>query len=206
MKAECLLLIVGCLSLSNCSTDNTQKQLGSSVAPTAPLLAAASSSPEKTVREYVAWYVKYHAELPANFIKNVDGTDTTHYYAVDFQVTESWLTAVRRSGLLADTYLQKWRQHFEQYADTLRRQRQNDGPPSGFEYDFLLLSQEPDTKIAELRAGSYVTTSVSPARAKVVVLGPQHEGWREGLRFELSKSATNKWLIDAISIPDNLTQ
>lgn len=167
---------------------------------------AAASNPEKTVREYLHWYTANHNKLPTNFVEKVGGQDTTGYYAVNFQVTENWLTAVRKSGLLSKTYLQHWRSYFKQYADTMHLHRQNDGPASGFEYDFLMLSQEADVRATELQAGTFTTRMTSATSAIVVALGPQHEGWREGLTFKLTQAATGKWLIDAVSVPANLMQ
>ena len=158
------------LGMASCSTDS---------APTQPISAAVSaSSPEKTVRDYLHWYATHHDKLPTNFVATVGvgGKDTTSYYAVNFQVTENWLTAVRQSGALSGTYLQHWRTYFRQYADTLRLHRQNDGPANGFEYDFLMLSQEADTRATELQAGTFTTKLVGTTHAIVAALGPQHEG------------------------------
>ena len=205
MKIQYLLLIL--VGLASCSTDG---------APTQPIAAVASASlpvvsvnsPEKTVREYLHWYSTQHDKLPTNFIAttSVSSKDTTGYYAVDFRVTENWLAAVRQSGVFSNTYLQYWRTYFRQYADTLRLHRQNEGLATGFEYDFLMLSQEADTRATELQAGTLATKMVGPNRAIVAALGPRHEGWREGLTFSLSQAATGKWLIDAIKVPASLTQ
>ena len=88
----------------------------------------------------------------------------------------------------------------------MRRHPQNDGPPEGFSYDLLMLSQEPDERLSELQAGIFTTQLNGPGKAAVLARGPQHEGWREGLDFQLSKTAAGKWLIDSIEVPDNLTQ
>jgi hypothetical protein len=204
VRTPCLLFIL--VSLASCSTGDAPKQLAAPVASGNLSAVPAASSPEKTVREYLRWYSANYNKLPTNFILRPDGKDTTGYYAVDLQVTENWLVAVRNSGVLSDAYLQNWRTYFKQYADTLRLHPQNDGPPRGFEYDFLMLSQEADNKVAELQAGTFTTKLVSDTRATVAALGPQHEGWREGMTFTLSKSATGEWLIDTMRIPDNLTQ
>lgn len=194
------------VSLASCSTGDISQQLALQAASGSLSAAPAANSPEKTVRKYLNWYSAHYDKLPTNFITTVGGKDTLGYYAVDLQVTENWLTAVRNSGFLSDAYLQNWRTYFKQYADTLRLHPQNDGPPLGFEYDFLMLSQEADTKAAELQAGTFTTKLLNSAHATVAALGPQHEGWREGMTFTLSKSATGEWQIDTMRIPDNLTQ
>lgn len=162
--------------------------------------------PEKTVRKFLDWYVKNQASLPGNFIDHADGRDTTQQYAVNFAATEKWLAAVGRSEVVSPAYLQHWRAYFKQWGDTLRVHPQHDGPPAGFEYDFLLLSQEPEEKVAELQAGTFVTKQLANSQVMVTALGPKHEGWREGMHFKLAQAPSGQWLIDEMSVPDNLTQ
>ncbi|TVT38338.1 hypothetical protein FNT36_19255 [Hymenobacter setariae] len=209
MRASYLLFVL--VYLAGCSTDDAAKHPIASVASTNLPTAAtqsvpAANSPEQAVRDYLNWYSANYNKLPTNFIKTVGGNDTLGYYAVNSQVTENWLAAVQKSNLVSATFLQNWRSYFKQYADTLRLHPQNDGPPSGFDYDFLMLSQEADTKLTELQAGTFTTKLLNPARAVVAALGPQHDGWREGMTFTLAKSAAGKWQIDAVSIPENLIQ
>ncbi len=166
----------------------------------------ATASPEKTVRAFLAWYTSHQATLPAGFVDHADGQDTTKNYSVNVESTEAWVAEVRLSGVVSAAYLRHWRAYFHQYADTLRLHKQHDGPPAGFDYDFLMLSQEPQEKVAELKAGTFTTQILAPRQATVTVLGPQHDGWREGMEFKLSQTPSAKWLIDEMSIPDNLTQ
>lgn len=163
------------------------------------------ANPDETVRKFLSWYVTNHDRLPGDFVENVLSQDSTKFYSVNIAGTEKWLTAVQRSGYFSKVYLQDWRNYFQQYADTLRLLKQNDGPPRGFEYDFLLLSQEPDTRVAELQQGTFTAKFPKPNRALVEMRGPQRDGWREGLKFTLSKDNTGQWLIDSIANPTDLT-
>jgi hypothetical protein len=204
MRSICLLFILA--SLASCSTGDASKQLAAPAATGSRSALSTASSPEKTVREYLNWYSNNQDKLPRNFVTEFRSHDTSDYYTVDFRVTEKWLGTLRNSNLLSNKYLQHWRTYFKQYADTLEVHHQNDGPAIGFDYDFLMLSQEPDTRVAELLAGTYTTKLISGTSAEVVALGPQHDGWREGMTFVLSKSATEEWLIDTMSVPNNLAQ
>ncbi len=207
---QLLLPIILILSLGSCSSDTTSKPDDSSASPvlTRPAASAVAPAfgPENTVRDFLNWYSKNQSTLPGNFVDHADGRDTTKSYSVNFNVTERWLAAVDSSRAVSPVYIRHWRTYFKQYADTLRLHKQHDGPPSGFEYDFLLLSQEPEEKVAELKAGTFITRLSSPNQAIVTAFGPQHEGWREGMIFILSRAPAGKWLIDEMLIPDNLTQ
>ncbi|MBG8555942.1 hypothetical protein [Hymenobacter guriensis] len=169
--------------------------------PQAP--APADQAAEQTVRRFIGWYAATMEKLPGDFILNADGQDTTKFYAVNFPGTEQWLTALKASGFFADSYLQKWRTYFRQQNDSLRAHPQNDGPPPGFDFDFLTYSQEADTKLTELRAGTFATTFHDKNHALVKARGPHHnqgdENWQEALDVSLVRAANNRWLIEAIS-------
>ncbi|TGE29265.1 hypothetical protein [Hymenobacter metallicola] len=166
--------------------------------PAASTKPDTSSAPAQTVRRFIKWYARNGESLPGNFVLNDDGLDSTKFYTVNFPGTEEWLTAVQQSGTVSAAYLNGWRAYFRSYADTLRLHPQNDGPPAGFDYDLLMLSQEPDTKVAELQVGTCTVVQQQPGHAKVQARGPRHENWQEGLNFELSQGQDGRWLIDRI--------
>lgn len=192
--------------LAACSP-NTAKEPNSApsgLVQSATRAGTTMTSPETTVREFLTWYTKNKASLPANFIDHADGRDTTQSYQVNFATTEKWLTAVNSSGVVSPVYIKHWRAYFKQWSDTLQLRPQHDGPPAGFDYDFLMLTQDPEGDIAELRHGTFSTQHLANGQALVTILGPQHEGWHVGMQFKLSPAPTGKWLIDEMSLPDNL--
>lgn len=194
--------------LAGCSPD-AARQPNSPASPPGPAQSVAQAgrakaTPENTVRTFLSWCTQNHASLPNNFIDHADGQDTTQSYQVNYTATENWLAAVSRSHAVSPKYLQHWRAYFRQWGDTLQRRPQHDGPPAGFDYDFLVLSQEPEEELAELRAGTYAAKHLASGQVLVTVLGPQHDGWRAGREFRLSPALGGQWLIDEMSIPDNL--
>jgi hypothetical protein len=197
-KLYSLLLAAGLLS---CSTSPTEQPATATRAAAAKLATA----PEQAVKAYLNWYATHHEEFNPNFIEG-GGEDTTSFYAVDQTVAEDWLTRLHQSGHFSTAYVQRWRSYIQSYADTLQKHPQNDGPPEGFSYDLLMLSQEPDTRLTELQKGTFSTRYAGPTSATVRARGTQHEGWREGLDFALTKNTSGKWLIDSINVPDDLVQ
>lgn len=157
------------------------------------------------MKAYLNWYAKHHEEFDTSLVEG-GGEDTTSFYAVNQAAVDDWLSRLGYSGHFSATYVAGWRRYIRSYADTLRKHPQNDGPPEGFSYDLLMLSQEPDTRLEELQKGTFSTRYTGAAGATVQARGSQHEGWREGLDFTLSKNAANKWLIDSITVPDDLVQ
>ncbi|TGE14071.1 hypothetical protein [Hymenobacter elongatus] len=167
--------------------------------PEPTTVASSTAGPDQTVRQFVDWYLAKWETLPTDFLLNDDGQDSTMFYAVNFPGTEIWLREVQKSGTVSSTYLAGWRTYFRRYADTLQLHPQNDGPPAGFDYDFLMLSQEADARAAELKVGTLVVTRRQGRRAQVQARGPRHENWQEGLDFELTQAADGRWLIDKIT-------
>lgn len=190
------------LFLAACGEPAPQAETSREPPRTVPSTQApeAAPGPAYTVRQYLNWYNSHQNNLPGDFILNSDGQDTTKFYAVNFSATERWLAAVRQSGLVSETYLNRWRTHFQQYADSLQLHPQNDGPAAGFDYDFLMLSQEPDAQVADLLSGTTALAWNRGSQALVQARGPRHGGgWQFGLNFMLIQDSGGRWLIDGVS-------
>jgi hypothetical protein len=163
---------------------------------------AAGTDPARTAREFVEWYTGKMDSLNAIYLVSLDASkpDSLEHFVADYKAIYRWMAMVQRSNKVSPAYLAYWRTHCHNYADTLRLNPQG-GPPYGFDYEFLMLSQEPDTRAAELKAGTFTVASRSGNRARVQARGPQHDGWREGLDFTLSQYPNRGWLIDSIRVP-----
>jgi hypothetical protein len=164
--------------------------------------SAAGADPARTAREFVEWYAGKMDSLSAIHLVSLDASkpDSLEHFVADYKAIDQWLAMVQRSHKVSPAYLAYWRTHCYNYADTLRLAARG-GPPYGFDYEFLMLSQEPDTRAAELKAGTFTVAGQSGNRARVQARGPQHEGWREGLDFSLSQYPDRGWLIDSIRVP-----
>lgn len=197
-----VLLLAATAACSTPAPDQAETAASAPPQPTAKVAAPAEAAPAQTVRRFVSWYIQNTESLPGHFLLNDDGQDTTKFYAVDFPGTEAWLQAVQQSGTVSDVYLNQWRAYFRRADDTLRLHPQNDGPPAGFDYDFLMLSQEADEMAADLRIGTFTVVRQQGPRAHVQAQGPKHESYYAALEFDLTRQADGRWLIDKISIPE----
>lgn len=139
------LLVAGLLGCSTPPTEHSA-QATTPAKPVAATLTKPVTGPELAVKTYLGWYAAHHDEFNPNFITG-GFPDTTSFYAVSMPVAEDWLARLRQSGHFSAAYVQDWRSYISSYADTLQKHPQNDGPPEGFSYDLLMLSQEPDTRL-----------------------------------------------------------
>ncbi|MGA0557295.1 hypothetical protein ACO2Q8_11630 [Larkinella sp. VNQ87] len=120
----------------------------------------------RTVTGFLSWY-KSHADSISRIIL-VDQKPGKNY-AVNFKNGEKYLTYLRSSQRLTDRYLNEWRLYFRERQQGFQLSPQNEGPPTGFEYDLVLLSQEVDTQLASLNKLKIEKVTVRKDRASVEV-------------------------------------
>jgi len=196
------LLLTGVMGCSGSAKPEPGEPAGPAAAPQVPPPANAVSAgpgPAQTVRQFIGWYAAHREELEVmSFILNRDGQDSTKFYAVDFPGTEAWLAKVAGSGRVAPAFLASRRAYFRSQDDSLRKYPQNEDTPQGFEYDFIMLSRDADSKVEDLQAGTFTVARQHGPRATVQVRGRRHDNWQEGLDFELAQAANGQWLITSI--------
>ncbi|MBN8825367.1 MULTISPECIES: hypothetical protein [unclassified Spirosoma] len=112
-------------------------------------------------------------------------------YAVNFKHTERYLSSLKSSQLLTDSYLAEWRTYFKQRQEGFQLSPQNEGPPTGFEYDLVMLSQDVDAQMDSLKTLKIRSVKVNGNRATVKFF------LLEDYEFRLIK-INNRWLINEI--------
>jgi hypothetical protein len=124
---------------------------------------------------------------------NEEVYDSTKFYSVNFEATEKYLRGLKESGYVSKEYLNYWRKYFKQAEEQFKANPQNDGPPEGFEYDFVLLSQDVDKDLANTNKAKVVSNVIQNSKATVVL----QMASGQKLRYFLSKQA-HSWQIDKV--------
>ncbi|RRB05003.1 hypothetical protein EHT25_13095 [Larkinella rosea] len=88
-------------------------------------------------------------------------------YSVNFKNGEKYLGYLRSSHLLTDTFLNEWRIYFRERHQGFLLTQQKEGPPTGFEYDLVLLSQEVGLQLKSLKKLKITGVKVQKDRASV---------------------------------------
>jgi hypothetical protein len=96
---------------------------------------------------------------------------------------------------VSDKYLNTWRNYFKEKDAYLKANPQWDGPPYGFEFDFVMLSQDEDEDFAQLSKAKTATQEISKEKVLVKVLFPSHDQ----LSYFMYKQGEG-WVIDKIEI------
>ena len=88
-------------------------------------------------------------------------------YSVNFKNGERYLAFLKTSNRLTDSYLNEWRKFFKEREQGFKLTAQKEGPPTGFEYDLVMLSQEVDLQLASLDSIKIDAVHVSGNKATV---------------------------------------
>jgi hypothetical protein len=147
-----------------------------------------SENAGKVVVNFLNWYKTHMDE--ANRISLVN-QQPGKPYSVNFKNGERYLSYLKNSNALSDSYLNEWRIYFRQRSEGFRLTRQAEGPPTGFEYDLVLLSQEVDKQISAMDSLKInkVTVSKSKATVQMTLL--------DSYEFRLIRH-NNQWMINEI--------
>ena len=157
------------------------------------LIACNSGDKEKdaiqTIKNFLNWYEANYKQ--ANSFDLVNQGDSV-FYSVNFDQTEKYLSFLKSSGFVSDTYLNNFRNHFNKAEENFKAHPVNDGPPEGFDYDIVILTQEPEL-VFEKKNNPTIITSKFDNNSATLTLDIGME-----LIFKLSYESGG-WKIDEIS-------
>jgi hypothetical protein len=147
----------------------------------------------KAVENFLIWYRKnYHIISKIRMVDNTFVGDSNEViYRVDFKQTEEYLSKLKSSTYISDKYVEKWRAYFKKSDEKLKKIKQNDGPPSGFEFDFVLWTQEIDQTLDAIDDIKFTSINENNNTSVIEV------DIMMTLRFTLTKF-NGKWQIDDI--------
>ncbi|PZR41320.1 MAG: hypothetical protein DI538_01550 [Azospira oryzae] len=103
---------------------------------------------EHQVRGFLAWYSNHWEEVSVDLINPIiensmlDQPDSTRPYKINFKAAEIYLDVFRKSGFISEAYIETYRQYFKECQLEFEKEPHYEGPPTGFEYDFIFRSQD----------------------------------------------------------------
>ena len=142
----------------------------------------------QSVVSFLNWY-KNHIQEANRFplVNQVEGKP----YSVNLKNGERYLTYLKSSNLLTEGYLNQWRVYFKERQEGFRLNPQYEGPPTGFDYDLVMLNQEVDMELASLELLKMGKTAVNNDKATVDFT------LLDAYEFRLVRQ-NGRWLIDEI--------
>ena len=103
----------------------------------------------QTVVTFLTWY-KNHIQA-ANRIPLVN-QNPGKPYSVNLKNGERYLAYLKSSQRLTDAYLNQWRVFSKDRQEGFQQSPQYEGPPTGFDYDLVMLNQDVDMQLASLKS------------------------------------------------------
>ncbi len=152
------------------------------------------SQASESVIGFLTWYKAHMMDLNAYKLVTNNGNETPEPnkpYSVNFSETEKYIAALKASGFISEKYVENRRAYFKKCDDTLKQEKQYDGPPMGFDADLIMLSQ--DFELGFLDQVRIDTHPVGINNAHIILEFPY------GLKLDYTMSLEKgKWLIDDI--------
>lgn len=94
---------------------------------------------KKTVKNFLLWYKKVYPEISRIVLVNISSESKGNKkYTINIDGCEKYLSLLKKSGFISDKYIDQWHSYFMQQSEKYKSTLQTDGPPEGFEYDFVL--------------------------------------------------------------------
>lgn len=156
---------------------------------------------QKTVIDFLNWY-KNHYDSLGKFIlvRNSDFVepDSTKLYSVNFIETEKYLSALKSSGFISEQYLENQRKYFLSCDSNFNVNPEYDGPPDGFDYDFIMQSQDYEDDLNYPEMYKIFSSKIENDSAEIIFDTPD-----KARRKYYLKKENSVWKIYAIKINDD---
>lgn len=194
MKRELLILLL--IALTACNSGKTDKKESASAVKAETVGLSVEQQPAKTIIDFLIWYRENRDRLgKIQLVNNADGmgSSPSKHYSVNFKNTEVYLMEIQKSTFVSEAYINDQRQYFKKCSQQLKETLQNDGPPAGFEFDLILLSQDYEEDLANLDKSIVTTIDLKDKNAKLKLTFQSESA----LIFTISKN-NGQWLIDKI--------
>ncbi len=193
-----LILLIGIISFTNCETNESKREV--TVTDTVSLAKKETLSvynisndeTKKAVNFFFDWYKQKYDTISSIVLVTIPD-DGKSLYSVNFDNSKVYINVLNSSGLFTNNFLRQKEIYFNSCNLRMKREKQTDGPPIGFEHDLLLLSQEPDFALEKIEEAKFINTQKT--NNKYIV----DTRILNDLRFYLILDGT-KYLIDSISI------
>ncbi|MGB4959856.1 MAG: hypothetical protein WBO36_10305 [Saprospiraceae bacterium] len=142
----------------------------------------------KTIKGFLLWYKSnYKKANSVGFTKS----DNKGNYVVDMVACNKYLSILKSSTFISESYISDWRKYFESKSESFKDNPQNEGAPEGFDMDLVLITQEPELILNNVKHLKFRVKEMHKSTAIMEVVGDSP------YNFEMSK-IKGKWMIDYI--------
>jgi len=152
-----------------------------------------SISAQKVIIKFLQWY-KLNINEANSFPILIK--DSENNYMVNPKAVIDYLNFIESSNCISPKYIMLWQNFFDNKAVLLKKDKIQSDIPEDFDFDFVLITQEPDLILNQLSDTRFKVISKDKKVALISMFFPE----KEMMTYEFEMSKTNgSWQIDYIS-------
>lgn len=187
-----IILIFSIILITSCSENSSIENRASNEVETS---ISTDSVALKTIINFYTWY-RSNPNIQNCLVNNACGDvfDSTKFYSVNFEATEKYLSVLKNTNYISDNFINYWRTYFKKCEEDFKSTPTNDGPPDGFDFDFLTNSQDFEEELNTVEKATIVESKQIEGKLFLTILFVTGNK----LKVELSQH-DGKWLIDKTS-------
>ncbi|MEO7522697.1 MAG: hypothetical protein ABIT58_01310 [Ferruginibacter sp.] len=125
--------------------------------------------------------------------------DSADNFIVDKSACNNYLDFLKTSKCISQKYIEYWKVYFDDKASELRDHPLQSGMPEGFDFDFVLITQEPELVLNQIDKVKFTTISMNNSVALIGLKWPGKNA--AAYEFEMYKTKAG-WQIGYISSPN----
>jgi hypothetical protein len=153
-------------------------------------------SAQKVITKFLQWY-KVNLNKANSFPILIK--DRNDFYSVNKKAVTDYLNYIKSSNCMSSKYLEHWQKFFDDKAIQLKKDKIKSDIPEGFDFDFVLITQEPDLVLNQISRAKFKTMSFNKSMA---LIGVSWSG-KESMEYEFEMyCGKDGWQISYISTPN----
>ena len=151
---------------------------------------------QKVITKFLQWYkINLHKANSFPLLKK----DCAGNYMVNKKAVSNYLNLLKSSKFISGEYIAHWQIYFDDKAAELNNHPMQSDLPEGFDFDFILITQEPELVLNQLSRLKFKTVSINRSVALIGVTLPSDKSVQ--YEFEMYK-VKDDWQIGYISTPN----
>ncbi len=164
--------------------------------PMMHLAEADPLTPQQVIIKFLQWY-KVNINKANSFPILIK--DSSDYFMVNKKAVSDYLNFLKSSKCISPKYLAYWQIFFDDKALQLKKDKIQSDIPEGFDFDFVLITQEPDQVLKQISRTKFKTIA---ANTSVALMGVSWTG-KDSMEYEFEMyKGKDGWQIDYISTPN----
>jgi len=154
------------------------------------------SPAQQVIIQFLKWY-KANLNKANNFPILIK--DSAGNFMVNKAACTSYLNFLKSSGCISQKYIEHWKIYFDDKATELKNHPLQSDVPEGFDFDFVLITQEPELVLNQISRVKFKTISMNASVALIGLKWPGNNSME--YEFEIYKTKAG-WQIGYISTPN----